>query len=127
MLTQKYRVVWLKEGDRNSKLLHALYKAKINKSLITELQVEDGQILTEQSTIRQALSDAYNQRFQEKPMDADESLFENLEVMFSKENNIGLSEIPKEQEIEEVAFLMNPIAHMGLRGTVRPFIKVVGL
>lgn len=33
----KIRSVWVSEGDGNSKFMHAIYKAKVNRSLIMEL------------------------------------------------------------------------------------------
>lgn len=60
---EKFRLAWIKDGERNSKFLHAMHKASINKALILELSMDDGRILRDQSTIRDALTDTFKQRF----------------------------------------------------------------
>lgn len=41
LMKLKYKSAWIKEGERNSKLMYSLYKNIINKALIVELRLED--------------------------------------------------------------------------------------
>lgn len=116
LMRQKLRSVWIHEGDTNSKFLYAMYKSKVNKSLISEIHTEDGSILIDQVSIRQELTDSYRKRFQSRPIVNDVQLLASLNVMFTEERNALMSKIPLEQEIEEVVLAMNPSSSPGPDG-----------
>lgn len=62
------------------------------------------------------MADEYKQRFQAKPVEVDEPLVAKLDNLFSEEDNSRLSEMPKEQKIEDVVFMMKPGSSPGPDG-----------
>ncbi|XP_058784180.1 uncharacterized protein LOC131658948 [Vicia villosa] len=58
-MRQRTKLNWIRQGDDNSKFFFAYLKARQNKSCITFLQQENGEILTEQNDLEKEVLDFY--------------------------------------------------------------------
>lgn len=90
LMRHKLKKQWIYDGERNSKLLHALYRDKMKRSLIVELQTEEGIILNDQNNIREALNTTFQERFRSQPVEEDDEMLSSLPKMFLEEDNSSL-------------------------------------
>ena len=59
---QKSRVLWLREGDRNSKYFHALVKQRRARNRITQLLDENGNVVEDEEGLV-AIATSYSDKF----------------------------------------------------------------
>ena len=61
---QKSRVLWLREGDRNSKYFHALVKQRRARNRITQLLDENGNVVEDEEGLVAIATSYFRQIFE---------------------------------------------------------------
>ena len=97
--SQKSRVQWLKEGDRNTHVFHSSVKGKRKRSKLQNIQKKDRSWTRTEEGVDQA-----------------DLILEGISQTIIHQMNIGLIEPVEEKEIKEVLFSMNPNKSPGLDG-----------
>ena len=74
---QKSRVLWLREGDRNSKFFHALVKQRRARNRITQLLDENGNVVEDEEGLVAIATSYFRQIFESSnPEDIADALTE---------------------------------------------------
>lgn len=118
---QKGRVQWLKDGDRNTKLFHALTKQRRARNRITRLKKPQGGWAESDQGIEQVASEYFQCLFtSSQPEDFDEALryvTEKITPMM----NASLTCQPSDREIQQAVKDINPEKAPGPDGTTSLF------
>ena len=105
---QKSRVLWLREGDRNSKYFHALVKQRRAKNRITQLLDENGNVVEDEEGLVAIATSYFRQIFESSnPEDIAEALSE-ISPTITGEINEGLTAPVTEWEVKLALFAMHP-------------------
>lgn len=91
---QNMRKNWIEGGERNTKLIHNLYHARMNSSLIVEIQIGHGETLTDHQDIQSLFPNAFRNRFKAKEVSLDDNLFTCMICVFNIEDNKMIGVIP---------------------------------
>lgn len=106
MLCQQARMDWMKDGDRNSKLFHAVIKERRKKRII-QIQQPNGEISTSPSEIGELAQDFFSDLFSASPYHMEAKLFDGIPSYVSDWENMEFCRIPKEEEILAIIKEMN--------------------
>ncbi|XP_027150304.1 uncharacterized protein LOC113750541 [Coffea eugenioides] len=106
--SQKARVSWLKEGDKNTRFFHAkvMRRRKVNK--INVLRYRGGEWCRNEEETKQEILDYFQQIFTtESPLEFTEIL-QGIPLAITEEMNSKMIRIVTEQEISQAVFSMHP-------------------
>ena len=118
---QKSRVLWLREGDRNTKYFHAKTKQRRARNRITRLRNSMNQWVSSEEDIEAVATDYFQQLFTTtNPETIDETL-RYITASVSDEMNQRLLRIPHDEEIKEATFAINPAKAPGPDGMTSLF------
>ncbi|XP_048613313.1 uncharacterized protein LOC125587176 [Brassica napus] len=105
---QKSRVLWLREGDRNSKCFHALVKQRRARNRITQLLDENGNIVEDEEGLVAIATSYFRQIFESSdPEDIAEALSE-VPTTITGSINADLTAPVTEWEVKLALFAMHP-------------------
>ncbi|XP_026383730.1 uncharacterized protein LOC113279243 [Papaver somniferum] len=116
LLKQKSRLNWIKDGAANTAFLHANLKVRKTRNLISELEFGDGNVITNQSEIADALVKYYKEKFEFQDVSIEESLIKSIPEVITSEDQQMLEKIPEEEEIKETIFSIHPDSSPGPDG-----------
>ena len=105
---QKSRVLWLREGDRNSKYFHALVKQRRARNSITQLLDENGNVVEDEDGLVAIATSYFRQIIESSnPEDIVDAL-ENVSTTITGAINEDLTAPVTEWEVKLALFAMNP-------------------
>ncbi|XP_026411895.1 uncharacterized protein LOC113307627 [Papaver somniferum] len=116
IIHQKSRVRWIKDGASNSRYFHIQMKLREAQNMIIELENDAGIIITDTKEIANELVKHYETKFKYQEVDIDESLFECIPNVITREENMMINSIPSEEEIKAAVFELNPESAPGPDG-----------
>ena len=102
---QKYRVQWLKEGERNTRFFNRSTMANITHNRISSIKNEDGQHLQSHEEIEAVLVYHFREIAQENNSEREHfirDLTRNIPKLVSREDNFNLNRPMTEEEVSEV-------------------------
>ena len=104
---QKSRVLWLREGDRNSKFFHALVKQRRAKNRITQLLDENGNVVEDEERLVVIATSYFRQIFESSnPEDIADALTE-VSTSITGAVNEDLTRPVTEWEVKLALFAMH--------------------
>ena len=105
---QKSRVLWLREGDRNSKYFHALVRQRRARNRITQLLDDNGNVVEDEEGLVAIATSYFRQIFESaNPEDIAEAL-ENVSTTITGPINEDLTAPVTEWEVKLALFAMHP-------------------
>ena len=120
---QKSCELWLKEGDRNSKIFHLSTLVRRRRNQIAEIQLEDGQWIHEHKDIEDYFTRHFLEVFQSDSPLIPQELEGLMPPCISLEENIKLVRFPDMEEIKAVIWELNPMKAPGPDGLPGLFFK----
>jgi hypothetical protein len=120
---QKSRELWLKEGDRNSKIFHLSTLVRRRRNQIAEIQLEDGQWIHKRKDIEDYFTKHFLEVFQSDSPLIPQDLEGLMPPCISLEENIKLVRILDMEEIKAVIWELNPMKTSGPDGLPGLFFK----
>ncbi|XP_026459855.1 uncharacterized protein LOC113360571 [Papaver somniferum] len=115
LMRQKSRIKWIKEGAANTNFFHTNLKIRNLRNLISELEVNDGNVISDQSQIVDALIQHF-QKIEEQSVNIKEELLEVVPQLITEEDQKILDVIPSTEEIKAIVFDMDPESTPGPDG-----------
>lgn len=106
---QKFKQMWLKEGDRNTGFFHRSTIQNWQKNRITHLKSQTGRIVEKQSELEQHLVQLYSNLLHETDEDQGGDIVEitsQIPKLVTLEHNILLMRIIEREEVEETILQM---------------------
>ncbi|XP_048624014.1 uncharacterized protein LOC106417447 [Brassica napus] len=105
---QKSRVLWLREGDKNTKFFHALTKQRRARNKITQLMDVNGNIVEDEEGLVAIATSYFRQIFESSiPEDIEEAISE-VPAMITGSMNDSLTAPVSEWEVKLALFAMHP-------------------
>ena len=105
---QKSRALWLRAGDRNTKYAHAKTKQRRARNCITSLKNSMNQWVSTEDEIEAVATEYFQQLFSSSnPTTIDDTL-QYITASVTHDMNEQLMKIPRDEEIREAAFAINP-------------------
>lgn len=120
---QKSRVLWLREGDRNTKYFHAKTKQRRARNRITRLQNAMNQWVCRDEEIEAVASNYFQELFATTNPDTIQESIRFITAKVTNEMNQHLLSIPRHEEIKEATFAINPEKAPGPDGMTSLFYK----
>ena len=118
---QKSRVLWLREGDRNSKYFHALVRQRRARNRITQLLDDNGNVVGDEEGLVAIATSYFRQIFESaNPEDIAEAL-ENVSTTITGTINEDLTAPVTEWEVKLALFAMHPEKAPGPDGMTAMF------
>ncbi|XP_026419629.1 uncharacterized protein LOC113315582 [Papaver somniferum] len=108
MLKQKERINWIKEGSSNTGFFHTNLKIRQSKSLISELEDLNVNLVSDQKIIAETLVHHFKEKFQYQQTEEVDSLLEVIPNVVTEEDQQMLDAIPDAEEIKSTIFSMDP-------------------
>lgn len=102
---QKYRVQWLKEGERNTRFFHRSTIANRTHNRISSILNEDGELQTSHKNIEAVMIQHFRGITKENNLNRDQHIKEiinNIPRMVSREDNFNLNKLVTEVEVNAV-------------------------
>ncbi|XP_026416351.1 uncharacterized protein LOC113311766 [Papaver somniferum] len=116
MLKQKNKIKWVKEGSANTGLFHANLKIRQARNYITEMEDNNGEIISEQKKIDEILVNHFADKFKYQDVEINEELLEVIPNVITPEDQEMLDALPTVEEIKQTVFDMEPDSSPGLDG-----------
>ena len=105
---QKSRVLWLREGDRNTNFFHALTKQRRARNKITQLRDENGNVIEDEEGLVAIATSYFRQIFESSdPEDIEEALAQ-VPTTITGVMNDNLTAPVTEWEVKLALFAMHP-------------------
>ena len=113
---QRSRILWLKEGDRNTKFFHnkAVWRARKNK--IRELHDEDGEAQSDPVVMGNMVSEYFQKIFTKDDLLDAAPLVDLFECVVTEFDNNRLCRDFSDEEISNALFQIGPLKALGPDG-----------
>ena len=125
--SQKARLQWLREGDKNSKYFHAVVNGRRRANRMNQLQKGDGSWTKSEQEIGQEIAKYYRQLFTASIAAAREDsiheILEGIPTTITEQMNKILIKSVDEEEIKTSVFPMNPNKAPGSDGMTPLFFQ----
>ncbi|KAH0714774.1 hypothetical protein KY284_007679 [Solanum tuberosum] len=115
ILRQKANIIWLKDGDFNTKYLHVVISEKRRRATIHRIQLENGQWITGDDQIAKEAVDYFSKLFS-NDQEIELRHLDCIDQRVHRDDNNMLEAIPNEAEIKEVVFGLNLDSTLGADG-----------
>ncbi|XP_026399266.1 uncharacterized protein LOC113295131 [Papaver somniferum] len=115
-LKQKSRIKWVKEGATNNGFLHTNIKIKQARNNISELEDENGEIISDQKKISEVLVKHFENKFKCQEVENVEHMVNAIPEVINSEDQDMLEAMPDENEIKSTLFDMDPDSAPGPGG-----------
>ena len=106
--SQKARVNWLREGDRNTQYFHACVKGRRNRNKILNIQREDGTWTKNEQEIGVEVEEYYQKLFTSPGGQCLEEILDGIPHSITDQINNNLTKAVDEKEVKKALFSMNP-------------------
>ncbi|XP_027095016.2 uncharacterized protein [Coffea arabica] len=104
--SQKARLDWLREGDKNTKYFHAFVKGRRIKNRIRKLQRENGSWAESEEEIVSEISGFFRELFTSGGRNDMSEILEGIPHSITQEMNTNLTKPVEEEEIQSAIFSM---------------------
>nr|XP_027081023.1 uncharacterized protein LOC113703745 [Coffea arabica] len=121
--SQKSRVQWLKEGDRNTHFFHSSVKGRRQRNKLHRLLRENGDWTNSEEEIGEEVVSHYKDLFCSKGTEQVDMVLEGISQTITDQMNLRLTEPVREAEIKEALFSMNPTKAPGPDGMTPNFFQ----
>lgn len=105
---QKSRMLWLREGDRNTRYFHAKTKQRRARNRITRLRNSMNEWAETEDEIEQVATTYFQQLFTSSNPSTVDDTIRHIAASVDEEMNQRLLQVPQDEEIREAAFAINP-------------------
>ncbi|XP_026453581.1 uncharacterized protein LOC113354465 [Papaver somniferum] len=126
ILQQKSREKWLKHGAANTRFFHTSIKIRQAANAITELEDDNGSIVTDQHQVVHFLEQHFEEKLKFKNVIFVDGIFYVIPEVVTLEDNKMLEGVPSIQEIKDVVFSLNADNAPGPDGFPVFFIDLLG-
>ncbi|XP_026428560.1 uncharacterized protein LOC113324453 [Papaver somniferum] len=106
-LKHESRNKWIKEGAANTGFLHAKLKIRQSKNSISELEDQDGNIISDQKQISEELIKYFEQKFKYKEVEDVEHMLNVIPEVITSDDQEMIEKVPDEEEIKAILFDMD--------------------
>ncbi|XP_026417427.1 uncharacterized protein LOC113312910 [Papaver somniferum] len=108
LMRQKSRTKWVKEGAANTSFFHTNLKIRQAFNQISELEDSSGNIITDQEKLSAELVGFFEKRFAHKEVQINEDFLNVIPNSITTEDQIMLDALPSPEEIQKIAFEIDP-------------------
>ncbi|XP_057954050.1 uncharacterized protein LOC131148352 [Malania oleifera] len=126
-LAQQAKKSWLKEGDQNSKLFHAVVKQRRKNSVISNMNLANGSVLNSPESIHLAVTSYFQNFLIETRTHKVADLSTILKKVITEEENELLCQDPLEEEVKTALFSIPKTVAQVLMVSTQLFIFLVGM
>ena len=105
---QKSRVLWLREGDRNSKYFHALVKQRRARNRITQLLDENGNVVKDEEGLVAIATSYFRKIFEYSNLEDIADALAEVSTTITGDVNEKLTAPVTEWEVKLASFAMHP-------------------
>lgn len=123
---QKAGMQWFKDGDRNTKFLHAHVNGKRKKLQLKRIQDVNGNWLESEEEINQEAIRFYSDQFAENHTPTNFDIMDHIPQLITKDQKKKVHDIPEVEEVKKAVFSLNADSAGGPDGFRGNFIKLVG-
>lgn len=116
MWLQRYRVTWLKEGDRNTKFFHRKAQWRAKKDNIKKLKKDDGSWCHDQQEMQRMTIAYFDNLFTRDPLVNPQEIIDLVEPTVSVQANADLCKDFSDEEIGDGLFQIGPLKAPGPDG-----------
>ncbi|XP_026443335.1 uncharacterized protein LOC113343322 [Papaver somniferum] len=121
ILQQKSREKWFKYGAANTSFFHTSIKIRQAANVITELENDNGLIVTDQHQVAHFLEQHFEEKLKFKNVTFLDGIFDAIPEVATLEDNKMLDGVPSIQEIKDDVFSLNADSAPGPDGFPRFF------
>lgn len=114
--SQKSRVQWLKEGDKNTHFCHSSVKGKRKRNKLQNLKKIDGTWTNTEEEIGSEVSRYFRNLFESEDVEQSDAILDGIPHTICNHMNDQLTKQVTESEIREALFAMNPTKAPGPDG-----------
>jgi len=118
---QKSRVLWLREGDRNSKYFHAPVKQIRARNRITQLLDENGNVVEDEEGLLEIATSYFRQIFESSNLEDIADALGEVSTTIAGTINEDLTALVTEWEVKLALFAMHPEKASGPDGMTALF------
>ena len=112
--SQKSRIQWLREGDKNTKHFHASVQGRRSRNRMNKLQRNDGSWTESEEELSNEIAEYYRKLLTSNEEEELNEVLDGIPHTITTEMNENLLKPVKEEEIKSVVFSMNPEKTLGL-------------
>ncbi|XP_026384454.1 uncharacterized protein LOC113280031 [Papaver somniferum] len=106
-LKQKSRNKWIKDGAANTGFLHEKLKIRKARNSISELEDQNGNIISDEKKISEELIEYFEQKFKYKEVEDVEHMLNDIPEVRTSDNQEMIEKVPDEEEIKATLFDMD--------------------
>lgn len=121
--SQKRRVQWLQEGDRNTSFFHASFMRRRKGNMIVQLEKKGRGECNSKEEVLEEVSKFYETLFTSEDMGSWESKVDGIDSTITKHINSRLIRPVEHNEIKIALFSMNPNKAPGMNGMTPLFFQ----
>ncbi|XP_071905812.1 uncharacterized protein [Coffea arabica] len=121
--SQKSRISWLREGDKNTRYFHSFVKGRCVSNRLNKLQREDGSWTANEEEVVTELSEYFKDLFTSGGKGEMTEILEGIPHYITQEMNDKLTKEVMEDEIHDALFSMNPEKAPGQDGMTPLFFQ----
>ncbi|KAG5609440.1 hypothetical protein H5410_020721 [Solanum commersonii] len=116
ILKQKTQLQCFKDGDANTKYLHALMRGRRRRLFLHRICTENEVWVQCEEQIAQAACDYYQQIFTGQNDRVDDKILQHIPTLVTPAHNEMMQAMPTLEELRQVVFSMNPSLAAGPDG-----------
>ncbi|XP_050259106.1 uncharacterized protein LOC126704118 [Quercus robur] len=120
---QKFREIWLKDGDRNSRFFHLTTLVRRRRNFISDIKQEDSSWISGREAIQEYFIANFQSLYQSSRPQIPENLENLIEACVSAEENVELCRIPSREEVKKAIFGIKSLKSPGPDGLSALFYK----
>ncbi|XP_026447593.1 uncharacterized protein LOC113348103 [Papaver somniferum] len=113
LLRKKSREKWIQEGAANTQFFHTKMKIRQATNLISELEDNNGNIISDPSLIADSLVQHFQQKIEFEEVSISEKLLDVIPPLVSTSDQEMLDALPSYEEIKSIVFQMDPESSSG--------------
>ncbi|XP_027155152.1 uncharacterized protein LOC113774459 [Coffea eugenioides] len=110
------KLVWLTDGDKNTRLFHACVSERQRKSVIHRIKSQRGEWLDREEDISEEAVSFFHHLFSDQPGLSSSPVLDVIPKLISDQDNLDLERHPSLEEVKDVVFSLDPDSATGPDG-----------